>query len=339
MNRRGLLGLAGAAVGLGAGIAAEHTLVRRRRRNDPESREPFGNRRGLRSRVIERPDGARIFIEEAGPRKRRGCVFVHGSALRTDTWHYQLAGIDAHRLVFFDLRGHGRSTQSRDSMYSIESLGDDLGAVIADSKLDEVVIAGHSVGGMIALDYAVRNSDQLGSRIKGLALLNATYRPPIETLTGGAALTKAERFLRHPLDLIGKQSRHIDRLREFVRPTDALFWTVSFAAFGPGAPATHVDFSYDMLADTPADVIFNLIKAYRDFDVRDLLDEVKVPVLVIGGTHDRLTLPTASEYMAERLPDAELHLLAGCGHMSMLERHDEINSLLDDFLARAVPEL
>jgi pimeloyl-ACP methyl ester carboxylesterase len=94
-----------------------------------------------------------------------------------------------------------------------------------------------------------------------------------------------------------------------------------------------------MLADTPADVIFNLIKAYRDFDVRDLLDEVKVPVLVIGGTHDRLTLPTASEYMAERLPDAELHLLAGCGHMSMLERHDEINSLLDDFLARAVPEL
>ena len=88
-----------------------------------------------------------------------------------------------------------------------------------------------------------------------------------------------------------------------------------------------------MLSETEADVIFDLIKSYRDFDVRDRLDQVTVPVLIIGGSHDRLTQSHASEYLATRLPKADLHILDGCGHMSMLERHREVDSLLESFLA------
>src|ERR687892_2914094 len=171
-NKRGVFALAGTAAGLAVGVAAERSLIRRRRRNDPEAGQDFGRRRGVRTRTIERSDGARIFIEEAGPMSRKGAVFMHGSALRTDVWHYQMNGIDSRRLVFFDLRGHGLSQPKGDLPFVIETHADDLHAVIQDAGLDEVVIVGHSIGGMIALRYCLSRMEDLGSSIKGLVLLN-----------------------------------------------------------------------------------------------------------------------------------------------------------------------
>jgi pimeloyl-ACP methyl ester carboxylesterase len=331
-NKRGVLALAGAAAGLAVGVAAERSLIRRKRRDDPEAAQDFGRRRGVRPRTIDLNDGARIFIEEAGPGSKKGAVFLHGSALRTDVWHYQMNGIDSQRLVFYDLRGHGMSLPKGDLPFVIETHAHDLHAVIEDGGLDEVVIVGHSIGGMIALQYCLAHADALGSSIKGLILLNTTYAPAFETLTGGAAVAKFERFTRRPFDFIGTQSQRLELLRRVIKPSDAIFWVVSMSGFGPGASARQIDFTYDMLSETPADVIFDLIKSYRDFDVREFLGDIHIPALVIGGTHDRLTEGHASEYIAEHLPKAELHMLEGCGHMSMLERHREVNGLIEAFL-------
>jgi pimeloyl-ACP methyl ester carboxylesterase len=59
---------------------------------------------------------------------------------------------------------------------------------------------------------------------------------------------------------------------------------------------------------------------------------VTIPTLVVSGTHDRLTLPEASQYLSDHLPKSELQLLEGCGHMTMLERHHEFNTMLKGFL-------
>ena len=335
-NKRGLAAAAGTVVGLGAGFVAERSLLRRKRREDSEGAEPFGRRRGTRARTLELSDGARIFVEEVGPESSSGAVFVHGSALRSDVWHYQFSGIESRRLVFYDLRGHGRSQPKGDAPYSIDTLEHDLERVIDDAELREVVVVGHSVGGMIALQSAVGKSDGLHTRVKGLVLLNTTYAPAVETLTGGAAIARLERLTRRPFDIIGSHSSRIEQLWRIVKPTDAIFWTVAFAAFGPGASANQVDFVYDMLAETPADLILDLIKTCRDFDVRDLLGQIHIPVLVIGGTHDRLTVYKASEYLAAHLPNARLVALEGCGHMSMVEKHDEVNDLIDGFMAEAL---
>lgn len=318
---------------MGVGVAAERTFLRRRRLLDPESSAELGSRRGIRSRTITRSDGACIFIEETGPEINSGAVFVHGSALRTDVWHYQLNGISAHRLVFYDLRGHGRSQPKGDAPLTIQTMTHDLEAVVDDSGLDEVVLVGHSVGGMIALNYALKTAQRGRPQIKGLVLLNTTYAPAVETLAGGAAIARLERFTRRPFDFVGSQAQSIERLRKIIKPSDAIFWTVALAAFGPRASARQVDFAYDMLAQTPADVIFDLIKSFRDFDVRDRLAEIDVPTLVIGGGHDRLTVSPASEYIAAHLPSARLVVLDDCGHLSMLERHDEVNRLLDEWLS------
>jgi pimeloyl-ACP methyl ester carboxylesterase len=332
MKKQGIVALAGAAAGIGVGLVTQRALVRRRRRDDTEAGERFGTRRGVRPRTITLADGADAFVEEAGPPARKGAVFVHGSALRTDLWHYQMPGIGNHRLVFYDLRGHGVSRAKGSARFSIAQLAADLVEVMDAAELDEAVVVGHSIGGMVALDLAYTRPDLLDSRLKGLVLVNTTYRPAVETVAGGAALAHVERLLRRPLDLLGRGAPTIDRLRAVVKPSDLLFLTVAYGGFGPGAPASQIDFVYDMLSETPADVIFDLIGSYREFDVTEVLGDVTVPVLVIGGSNDRITVPAASEYLAEHLPKAELKMFERCGHMPMLERHREFNEIVGSFL-------
>lgn len=331
-KKSGFMALAGAAIGVGAGLAAQRAAVRRRRLNDAEAGEKFGTRRGVRDRMLELPDGGCLFIEEAGPTAKRGAVFLHGSALRTDVWHYQLDGVGDHRLVFYDLRGHGLSQPKGHSRYDIPTLVDDVLAVIEDSGLEEVVLVGHSVGGMIALDLCSTRADLLGSLIKGVVCVNTTHRPAYESVTGGAAIARAERVLRRPLDAIGSHHHRVDYLRRVIKPSDSLFLAVSYAAFGPHGSARQIDFTYDMLAETPTDVLFDLFKAYRDFEVTDLLPDVTVPVLVVTGTHDRITVPGASQFLADNLPKAQFQVFDNCGHMTMLEKHKEFNTMLAEFL-------
>ena len=332
MNAKRIGALAGAAATLTAGVVAERVAIKRRRREDSESDQDFGSRRGTRSRYLDLDDGARLFIEEVGPEVPRAAVFIHGSALRTDLWHYQMEGLGGQRLVFFDLRGHGLSKPKGDDDFTIERMARDLEAVIQELGLEEVVLVGHSVGAMIALDLCRLRPELMGSTVKGLVVLNGTYGPVFETIIGGATVARLERLARRPLDVIGKQAPTIDRLRKVVRPSDAVFWGVAFAAFGPKASASQIDFTYDMVAETESDVIFDLVRSYRKFDVAEVLGEFTVPTLVVGGTHDRLTVARASEYLAEHLPKADLHIFENCGHMSMLERHEEVNSLIERFL-------
>jgi pimeloyl-ACP methyl ester carboxylesterase len=332
-TRNRILTFAGAAAGLAAGLAAERVALTRRRARDPEADEPFGTRRGERSRKIELDDGAKIFVEEVGPTTDRAAVFIHGSALRTDMWHYQMAGLDGHRLIFYDMRGHGLSQPKGDSEYSIKTLATDLATVIENSNLKECVIVGHSVGGVIAMKLCLERPELLGSTIKGLGLLNTTHGPFTETILGAAVLARIERATRRPLDVLGSQSHRLDVLRRVIRPSDAVFWGVALAAFGPQASASQIDFVYDMLAETPSDVLFDLVRSYRDSDVTEQLSEIAVPCRLIGGTHDRLTLARASASLAEGLPKAELSVLENCGHMSMLERHEHVNEMLVTFLS------
>jgi pimeloyl-ACP methyl ester carboxylesterase len=332
-NKTRALALAGAAVGLAAGITAERVAVKRRRAADPERDADFGSRRGERSHKLDLSDGGRIFVEEVGPAgAKRAAVFIHGSALRTDLWYYQLAGLGNHRLVFYDLRGHGLSQPKGSSPYGVATLANDLAEVLERTGVEEAVLVGHSVGGMVALELAHLKPELLGSTIKGIVLVNTTHHPPVETITGAAAVARLERFTRRPFDIMGKQSARLDKLRAVIKPSDALFWGVAFAAFGPRASAKQIDFTYDMVAETPSDVILDLFKCYREFDATERLHEITVPALVIGGSHDRITIAQASERMVEDLPKAELKIFEDTGHMTMLERHEEFNELLERFL-------
>jgi pimeloyl-ACP methyl ester carboxylesterase len=72
------------------------------------------------------------------------------------------------------------------------------------------------------------------------------------------------------------------------------------------------------------------------FDVRAELVNIELPTLVVVGTRDLVTPARRARAMAERIPKAELEVLAGCGHLVMLERPDALASILDRFSAQRV---
>ena len=328
MSKRARL-LGAAAIG----VAAERLVLSRRRATDPEASETFGERRGDRSGTFELDDGARIFFEEIGPEKATsGAIFIHGSACRTDVWHYQMTDLAGRRLLFCDLRGHGRSRKKGKADFSVARLAEDLEAVIRKAGFEEVILVGHSFGGMVALQLCRTRPKLLHSLIKGLVLVNTTHRPPVETIAGAAALIRIERLTRRPLDGLRAHGSRVDLLRKITRPSHLFFWGVYLLGFGRKASARQIDFTYQMLAQTPSDVIFDLLRAYRDYDVTDNLCDISVPALVVSGTCDRITIPEASEYLAEKMPNAELRLFEGCGHMTMFERYEELNSMLEGFM-------
>ena len=71
------------------------------------------------------------------------------------------------------------------------------------------------------------------------------------------------------------------------------------------------------------------------FSEEATLPSIHLPTTVVAGDHDLMTPLRQAEYMAERIPGAELQVLPGCGHMVMLERPDQLNRII----ARCVAEV
>ncbi len=337
-------GLAGATIGVlaagaAAGIFAERKLVARRR---AAAAQPFGSVRGER-RTVTADDGLELYAEvdpaEGGDHEGVTVVFVHGYALNLDCWHFQrLALRGEHRLVFYDQRSHGRSARSRSQHCTIDQLGRDLGSVI-DQLADErpVVLVGHSMGGMTIMALAEQHPEWFGIKVVGVAL--------ISTSAGGLKAST--------LGLPGLPGRLLHRLSPAVMATmarapqliehgrrvgsDIGFVLTRRLAFGTPVPQEYVDFTDEMLAATPVDVVADF---FPGFDTHDKYDSLKpigsVPTTVIAGGRDQITPVAHGRRIAERLPAAEFLELPEAGHMVLLEFHDEVSKSLQRLIEHAL---
>jgi pimeloyl-[acyl-carrier protein] methyl ester esterase len=66
-------------------------------------------------------------------------------------------------------------------------------------------------------------------------------------------------------------------------------------------------------------------------DYRSTLKDIRVPLMILSGSQDRICFPDASRYMAEQIPGSLLHIIDGAGHMPFFTRAEEVNSLIRDF--------
>ncbi len=268
-------------------------------------------------------------------------VFCHGYTQQLAAWHYQrrsLAG-GPHRLVLWDQRAHGRSGRGDPRRSTIEQLGRDLAVVLDDAvPAGPVVLVGHSMGGMTVMALAAQHPELFGPRVAGVALLG-TSAGRLSQLTFGlpaAVAPVAERVL--PLLTRGMRIRPsaFERTRRLAG--DLAFVAAKRLAFGTGdvAPSL-VDFVERMTADCPVDVVAEFYDTFRDHDMLAALDVLRaVPVLVLVGSHDRVTPPDHSRAIAAALPDAELVEVEGAGHMAVLEQPDLVSAHLAALLDRAL---
>ncbi len=113
---------------------------------------------------------------------------------------------------------------------------------------------------------------------------------------------------------------------------------VARTLFGRVASPRHVAVAYHMYETTPAQTLAAAADLLA-YDVTDDLPKIDVPVLVIGGSRDVITPVALSRYMADIIPDAELVILDGCGHMAPFERHEDVTAHVRKFAERVLADV
>jgi len=341
------VGLLGAAAGLltaGAGAA----VARQRRRiadqraaRDPLAATPYGRLPSDRTCTVIADDGIALAVQEVGSLDAPlAVVLVHGYTLATGSWHYQrlaLAGPDV-RLVFYDQRSHGASQRGSAESAQLDQLASDLHAVIHATAGDHpVVLIGHSMGGMTILALAQARPELFGEQVRAVALLSTTTGALADVDLGLPRFLAPLKLLALPA--LARGVRAQPRLAELTRRTgsDLSWWLTRLYSFGdPEVSPALVDYVGALIASTPVDVIGEYFATLMGQDTVSALSALRgVPTLIVCGDKDRLTPLAHSAAMAAQLPDAELLVVQGGGHLAMMEHPDPVNDALLALLDRA----
>lgn len=226
-------------------------------------------------------------------------VCLHGAGGSHQHWGWQLQALgDLVRVIAPDLPGHGRSAGH--GYADIAAYGRALVAILDALDVERAILAGHSMGGAIALWIALHNPE----RVAGLALI-AT----------GARLRVAPAFLT------GLQETPAATISDMVP-----------YLYGPAAaPELRAAGETAFHASDPTVFHADFVACDR-FDLRDQLAQIAAPALVVCGEQDQMTPPKYSRYLAEQLANAELALVPDAGHMVMLECPDVVNAALRRFV-------
>jgi pimeloyl-ACP methyl ester carboxylesterase len=313
MSRKRNLGLLAAAAGaIGAGVA-----VQRRRRNSssepvrPLEHDPLAALDG-RDRDLVMDDGATISLTDVGPADGPAVVLIHGWVNDRRVWSDvapQL--VDAgHRVIAYDQRGHGRSVVGTDPC-TIDRLGNDLAEVLEQLDLRDVVVAGHSMGGMATQAMLIDHPSQ--DRIHAIVL--------VSTGAAGVGLPPQARAMA---DLVLGWKRGDSFIAR-----DALGTAIVRGAFGRSPHHEQVLACRDMLLNTPIPSRRDFVAAMNVMDLRAGLREIMVPTAIIVGTLDTLTPPARARVINAAIPGSTLEVLPGRGHMLPWEAPDEVAHLIE----------
>ena len=255
-------------------------------------------------------DGPPIIVVHGGP------AFDHA---------YFLPELDrlaeSFRLVYYDQRGRGRSAQGvRPEDVTIDSDVADLDRLRSRLGLESVAVLGHSWGGVLAMEYAVRHPD----RVSQLILMDTApasagdwqvlrdafaRRRPTEDAAAMQAIASTDAFRQG--DLEAEAEYHRIHFRMTLRQPDLLEALVARLRAGWTEEGV-------LLARAVGERLSGQTWRSTDWDLFPALRELRVPTLVLHGEHDFIPVELAAR-IADALPDARLSVLAGCGHFTFLE--------------------
>jgi pimeloyl-ACP methyl ester carboxylesterase len=267
-------------------------------------------------------DGGRIHVVEAG--QGPPIVLVHGITLGVGIWVRQFRGLaGTHRVIAIDQRGHGQSIAGTDG-YRFERLADDLVEVLAALDVRNAVVVGHSLGGMVLQQAALDRAQDLGRHASGLVLLSTDAGPTVPGPLGRPVGIAAAR--------VGwRAARFAERRGKSVYPgSDVGTWGAR-VSFGNRPRAADVELTRSLSSAVAPSAMAELLAPLLSFDVRARLGNIALPTLVVVGSRDLLTPVRRARQLAARIPGARLEVLAGCGHLAMLERPEELDALLHGF--------
>ena len=267
---------------------------------------------------------------ELNPEGEQTIIFVHGLGSYLKFWRAQLDVFarKGYRVIAVDLPGYGKSDKPATFPYTMEAMADAVRELATLVNAEKPIVAGHSMGGQTALSLAIRYPDA----VSGLVL---TSPAGFELFT-----TREKAWFKKAMArglIKGSPEYGIwgsVRYSNFSRWRPELEWLIEERVRVVSTP------EFDSYAYANVRTVEGLTR--NDF-VRDNLDKVTVPTLIVYGDQDRL-IPNpflhaghVSEIMAyghSKIAGSKLVELAGCGHTVQLDCPAEYNAAVAEFLAQ-----
>lgn len=246
----------------------------------------------------------------------QGCgppvIFLHGIGGGAASFEHQITQLTNYQCFALNLPGYGNST-SDVWPPSFASLSGSLANFIEEHEFNQVHLVGQSIGGMLALEHAVRRSDQVAT----LTMIGAT--PSF----GGRDESFKDNFLKARIAPLkaGKT------MAEIATKTAPLL-------VGPSASKQCITEIESILAQVSEATWRGILECLVTFNRRDDLASINQPCCLIAGSHDQNSPARTIQKMSEKMPDAQFHLIDGAGHMANQEAPELTNRILTEFLGQ-----
>jgi proline iminopeptidase len=272
-------------------------------------------------------NGARLYVETHGPEDAPALVILHGGPgvgdCRDQVRDYG-ALADEFRLVFYDARGSGRSEDA--PPYTHDQWVADADELTRLLGIERFALLGHSYGGIVAQEYALRHQDRLTRLILVDTAPSTVENEETIARALAAGLPGIEEHWLHKLfeGRVGSDAE-MKRMWELLLP---LYFE---GPFDPALPKQMADQTYFHYATHNYAFSVN----NPAYDVRGRLGEVAVPTLVICGGNDWITPLSKSEEMVSLIPGSGLEVFEHSGHMPMIEESEKFLAVLRAFLRGA----
>ena len=234
-------------------------------------------------------------------------VFIHGSGDSARIWRLQTDHLGPQRAIAIDLPGHGERADTFDADVTVQQYAQAAYEIVTNElHLQAPIIAGHSLGGGVALTMALDYGQQLG----GLLLVGTGARLRV-----------------HPTLL--------EDARQASPTTPPQISELAFASSTP----PHIADETMREQKTPApNTLYRDLSACNIFDVMSRLSEIHLPTLIICGEDDRLTPVKYSQYMHQHIPGSTLHIIPDAGHYVMREQSQAFNQVVEQWLYETFPQ-
>ena len=263
------------------------------------------------------PDGSRMCA-------RPTIVALHGGPGFDHSYFKPVLGAlsEVAQVVYLDQRGHGRSDRGTPDQWTIETWADDVRAFCDAIDIERPIVLGNSFGSLVALAYAVRHPDHPAALIldSGAPILDEEHIVEAFRRRGGSAAADAAReFLESPTPEGLQQA--LPRLLPFynVRPMGPEMAEVVSRTIP--SPLVQVHFWANI---RPV------------FDLRDALDQIVCPTLILAGALDPVCPVEDQRLMAERIPGAQLEVFEQAGHSLIREQPEKTLTRIRSFLAGVI---
>lgn len=281
-----------------------------------------------REGFVEAADGTRLFFEESGE-GGPPVVLTDGIGCDGFAWRYLAPRLARHhRVVHWHFRGHGRSGPPVDcDRLSIEDLARDLRTICERLELERPVVAAHSMGVQVALEYQRQNP----GGVSALILMCGTFGRITSTFHGTDLLDQVLPSLIRGARIFPNLARAV-----WGRVPAAMAFRVACA--GRELDRERIqeeDFQryWDHASLMDPDVFLRMLQHAGRHDASGFLSHVDVPTLVVAAERDTFTPMALADEMAAAIPGAELEVIEGASHAAPVEQPDRIAERIEEFLS------